>query len=136
LANAPASHVGGNAIPQKPSEPPKTYHPPTTAKEALEQASEVEKTPPPQKPKATEMLKELPKATDLVTKDSVQPRTGPTIENYREPIVPPADRGLDSTENPAAHLPIPGEPGYPSSPNMAPPGTPGSSVVPGPGLVR
>jgi hypothetical protein len=138
-ATAPASqpsHAGGNAMPQQSSVPAETYHPPTTVKEAVERAGEVEKAPPPPKPRASEMLKDSPKPADLVTKENVQPRTGPTIENYRAPIVPPARQGLDPSDNPATELPVPGERGYPASPNMAPPGTPGSNVEPGPGLLR
>src|SRR5262249_21625840 len=136
-AKAPQpSHAGGNSIPERPSP---TAPPPPHQKGWDPLNPGMETGPPPRQPKASELLRGAPHAKDLITPESIKPKpTVPVLENYREPIVKP---GCGMTcpsrlDGPWTDLPHPSEAGFPRSPNMAPPGTPGSSVQPGPGLLR
>jgi hypothetical protein len=65
-------------------------------------------------------------------KDLLARPQGPTIGPAPPgPLLrePPPDV-LNPFDNPARDLPDPSERGYPRTPNMAPPGTPGTSVMP------
>jgi hypothetical protein len=136
-AKAPQPSIaGGNSIPERPS-PPAPLPPHQKGWDPLNPG--IETGPPPRQPTASQMLRAAPQAKDLITPESIKPKpTGPVLENHREPIVKP---GCGMTcpsplHGPWTDLPHPSEAGFPRSPNMAPPGTPGSSVQPGPGLLR
>jgi hypothetical protein len=120
---SPAQNVG------KPSQGPQQGSQPKIPERA---AAPPPSTLPPE-PKGFDRFKG-PSPQEMIRPEDTKPRpAGPAFERAREPIVPSKQPGLDPFENPARDLPLPSEPGYPRSPNMAPPGTPGSSVMPGPG---